>query len=198
MADLDKTVEKLENLKESKMNILGFKFTPVTLGATIAGIGSFIGTLYVGFTMWNTFQSMEAFLGDFVEVEEHMVMVTSELQLIEEEFKALKEVDGAMNEVVTTQVNSLKEMTGQLQGDMHDIKMELREDVAKVQDMMDKQDERNRGNVDTVRDLLNTFDLKMSEKIDRFETKVEGQMNNLDENLNKKIQRALDNPLAGN
>lgn len=198
MADLDKTVEKFENLKESKMNILGFKFTPVTLGATLAGISSFIGALYVLFTMWNTFQSMEAFLGDFVEVEEHMAMVTSELKLIEEEFKALKEVDGAMNEVVTTQVNSLKEMTGQLQGDMHDIKMELREDVAKVQDMMDKQDERNRGNVDTVRDLLNTFDLKMSEKIDRFETKVEGQMNNLDENLNKKIQRALDNPLAGN
>lgn len=198
MADLDKTVERLETLKESKMNILGFKFTPVTLGATLAGISSFIGALYVLFTMWNTFQSMEAFLGDFVEVEEHMAMVTSELKLIEEEFKALKEVDGAMNEVVTTQVNSLKEMTGQLQGDMHDIKMELREDVAKVQDMMDKQDERNRGNVDTVRDLLNTFDLKMSEKIDRFETKVEGQMNNLDENLNKKIQRALDNPLAGN
>ena len=75
--------------------------------------------------------------------------------------------------------------------DVHDIKIELKDDVGDLHDSMDKQDERNRANVDTVRGVINTFELRMDSKLDRLDKKID----ELEEQLDLKIQKALDNPL---
>ena len=132
-----------------------------------------------------------------------MTEVEGHLAVVEEEFKALKQIDDATNETVRTQVNSLKESVGELRDDVHDVEKELKEDAKKLFDSIDKQDERNRNNVETVRGVINTFEIRIGNKLDSFETRMQNKVDALDkkidtleDDLDKKISKALENPLA--
>ena len=52
MADLGDKLEEIEGLKDKQFKIFGLRMTLTTLGMAIAGIGSVLGALYGGFTMY--------------------------------------------------------------------------------------------------------------------------------------------------
>ena len=58
---------------------------------------------------------------------------------------------------------------------------------------MAKQELRNRQNVEDIRGIINSFEVRMDAKIDRLDTKIE----TLELNLDDKITKALLNPLSG-
>lgn len=77
-------------------------------------------------------------------------------------------------------------------------------DTDKVIKSIDAQETRNRSiikdtntqimaNVKTIRDIISAFEIRMDAKITKLDTKID----TLEENLDKKIQRALINPLLG-
>jgi len=59
-------------------------------------------------------------------------------------------------------------------------------------DNIDDQDGRNRKNVETVRGVINSFEIRMDAKIGRLEQSIDGLRGDVDE----KIERALNNPLS--
>ena len=52
MADLGDKLDEIEGLKDKQFKIFGMRMTLTTLGMAIAGIGSVLGALYGGFTMY--------------------------------------------------------------------------------------------------------------------------------------------------
>ena len=52
MADLGDKLDEIEGLKDRQFTLFGLRMTPTTIGMAIAGIGSVLGALYGGFTMY--------------------------------------------------------------------------------------------------------------------------------------------------
>jgi predicted nuclease with TOPRIM domain len=113
-------------------------------------------------------------------------------------------------------MKTLKENVAKLQTANLDLRMDVNQDraeaqnsldtqISRVEDNLDKQELRNRSNIEDVRGVINTFELRFESTIKAFEERMDSKMYKLDtklddleEALDKKIQRAIDNPLAGN
>ena len=59
---------------------------------------------------------------------------------------------------------------------------------------MAKQEARNRQNIEDVRGVISSFEIRMDSKVDRLDLKIV----TLEENLDMKIKQALTNPLLDN
>ena len=101
-------------------------------------------------------------------IESHISKTDSELKIVEKEFELLKEVDEATSAVIREQINSVKAIAATLQTDLHDLRMDLNQDVAGIKQphevtadklnanldkqtaVLDKQEARNRQSVEDV------------------------------------------------
>lgn len=153
-------------------------------------LGTLGGGLWAGFEFYKDYMTMKEQIQNYVAPD--LSAIDRQQAVMEKEFEALKREDDAMAEVVRTEVNSMKEGLGTVKSDLQDIKRELKDDMTSMFTIIDKQDGRNRDNVETVRGVINAFEIRMDSKIDRLDEKID----TLEEKLDSKIKRALDNPLA--
>jgi hypothetical protein len=135
---------------------------------------------------------------------------------IEGEFAVINTNFSALESILNSQMKTLKENVAKLQTANLDLRMDVNQDraeaqnsldtqISRVEDNLDKQELRNRSNIEDVRGVINTFELRFESTIKAFEERMDSKMYKLDtklddleEALDKKIQRAIDNPLAGN
>jgi hypothetical protein len=68
---------------------------------------------------------------------------------------------------------------------------QTREDIATLYRNLDKQDLRNRANVESVREMITAFEGRLADKMARLDDQIDG----LEEKLDLRIKRALENPL---
>ena len=93
---------------------------------------------------------------------------------------------------LATEIEGMKSTVDNLQTEMRQLKIDLNNDLTIIYDNMNEQDGRNRENIKTVRDVISGFEVRMGNKMDRLDDKID----TLEEELDRKIKRALDNPLA--
>ena len=114
-----------------------------------------------------------------------------------------------MNDTIRAQVDGMKDKISDIKEELRGVEDDLMEETKLVEDFikdtaaeiekesaalmdsLDRQEERNRNNVDTVRGIINAFEIRMDSKIDKLNDKLD----NLEDNFDKKIKKALDNPL---
>ena len=148
------------------------------------------GALWGGFEFYKDYTDMKEKIQTYVAPD--LSGFDKRIALIDGQFSSLKKEDIAMQEVIRTEVNSLKESNGNLKSDVHDVKMELKNDITKFFKNLDKQEERNRNNVGIVRGIINSFEIRIDNKIDKLDDKID----KLEENLDLRIKKALENPLS--
>ena len=141
--ELENIEEGIENLKNKEFMLFGLKMTPTTIGMAIAALGSVIGALYGGFTMY---QKVEEIANLDVGAYEQ------QMQLIDQK------------------IDNQQKLLDSIEQNLRDTK-QLTYDIEK-----------------RVNDKVVYFEGKM----DKFEGKVEKTQKDLED----KIQKALDNPLA--
>lgn len=141
--ELENIEEGIENLKNKEFMLFGLKMTPTTIGMAVAALGSVIGALYGGFTMY---QKVEEIANLDVGAYEQ------QMQLIDQK------------------IDNQQKLLDSIEQNLRDTK-QLTYDIEK-----------------RVNDKVVYFEGKM----DNFENKVEKTQKNLED----KIQKALDNPLA--
>ena len=141
--ELENIEEGIENLKNKEIKLFGLKMTPTTIGMAIAALGSVIGALYGGFTMY---QKVEEIANLDVGAYEQ------QMQLIDQK------------------IDNQQKLLDSIEQNLRDTK-QLTYDIEK-----------------RVNDKVVYFEGKM----DKFEGKVEKTQKDLED----KIQKALDNPLA--
>lgn len=174
----------------AELEYQGIKMSGSKLLLVLPLLGTLGGGLWGGFEFYKDYQDMKSQIQNYVAPD--LSGIDKQQAVIETEFASLRKEDEAMSALVRTEVSSLKETVSDMKSDVHDIKMELKDDITKFFDNLDKQDERNRNNVQDVRGVINAFEIRMDRKIDKLDQKIDTLENNLD----TKIKRALDNPLA--
>jgi len=75
---------------------------------------------------------------------------------------------------------------------LSDMKIELKDDITEVFRNIDRQEGRNRGNVEDVRQLISAFELRVDSKM----TRLDEQIDTLESKLDLRIKQALENPLS--
>ena len=196
-----------------------FEYQGIKLGGSkllliLPLLGTLGGVLWGGFEAYQRYLSMEEKIASFVspdmsKYDQGLIAIEGELAIIDVNFSSL-------DSILNSQMKTLKENVAKLQTANLDLRMDVNQDraeaqnsldtqISRVEDNLDKQELRNRSNIEDVRGVINTFELRFESTIKAFEERMDSKMYKLDtklddleEALDKKIQRAIDNPLAGN
>jgi hypothetical protein len=96
------------------------------------------------------------------------------------------------NSQIEQLVSQFKELLGDMRSDLSDMKIELKDDITEVFKNIDRQEGRNRGNVQEVRGLISAFEIRVDNRMG----KIDSQIDNLESKLDLRIKAALENPLA--
>jgi hypothetical protein len=187
-------------VKMSSKGMLGKMFWILPLLGTLGG-GS-----WAVFEFYKDYEDMKEAVQEYVSpdiswIEKHISETNSELKIVEKEFELLKEVDEATSAVIREQINSVKAIAANLQTDLHDLRMDLNQDVAELHNSievevekvnanldkqevrLEKQDARNRqsvedvnktssDNVTIVRGLIASSEERRDKMVDRLDTKI--------------------------
>jgi len=191
--ELENMEEGIENLKNKEFRILGIKVSFMSVTALLALLGSVLGALYGGFLMYQKVEQAIEFVDQQEEYQELMASYDQRMQIIE------TQLDEAI-------------------GYARDIKGDLRDDILSIEKTVDRMDDKVRDVEGEVREIIqnaeerfenkrdglqNDYDEKANRlqdsnqsRMDDLEAKVERDLKDLEDRLGKKLQRALDNPLA--
>ena len=169
-------------------------------------LGTLGGGSWAVFEFYKDYEDMKESVQEYVSpdmgwIEKHISKTDAELKIVEKEFKLLKEVDQATSAVIREQINSVKAIVANLQTDLHDLRMDLNQDVAELHNSievevekvnanldkqevrLEKQDARNRqsvedvnktssDNVTIVRALITSSEERRDKMVDRLDTKI--------------------------
>ena len=169
-------------------------------------LGTLGGGSWAVFEFYKDYEDMKESVQQYVSpdmgwIEKHISKTDAELKVVEKEFKLLKEVDQATSAVIREQINSVKAIVANLQTDLHDLRMDLNQDVAELHNSievevekvnanldkqevrLEKQDARNRqsvedvnktssDNVTIVRALITSSEERRDKMVDRLDTKI--------------------------
>src|SRR5210317_1229062 len=182
--ELENMEEGIENLKNKEFRILGIKVTFMSVSALVAVLGSVLGALYGGFLMYQKVEEVANL--DVGAFEQRM-------------------------EVIETKLDEAIDYTRDIKSGLRDDILSIEKQVDRVEDSMRKQEGEVREIIQNAEErfenkrdaLQNDYDQKANRLAERndslrtdLETKVDRDLKDLEDRLNKKLQRALDNPLA--
>jgi DNA anti-recombination protein RmuC len=191
--ELENIEEGIENLKNKEFKLFGIKLTPMTVSALVAGIASIIGSLYGGFLMYQKVEQAIAFVEQQEEYEAKIADFEEKMALMQAE------------------VNQTIEYARDIKGGLRDDIIGIEKQVDRVEDKLREQEADNREIIQNAEErfenkrdaLQNDYDEKAnrlsessSSRMTDLENKMERDMKDLEDRINKRLQRALDNPLA--
>ena len=190
---LENMEEGIENLKNKEFRVFGIRVTFMTVSALVAVVGSVIGTLYGGFLMYQKVEQAIAFVEQQEEYEQKIADYDQRMEVIElkleEAVDYTRDIKSGLRDDILAIEKSVDRMEDQ-----------LREQEADTRTIISSAEERFENKRDA---LQNDYDEKANRLAERndgrmtdLEDKVDREVKELEERLNKRLQRALDNPLA--
>jgi hypothetical protein len=187
--DLNKKVDQLEDAakkyasKDTVIAIGGYEFTPAKLMVAFTIVSSTLGGLYGTFEVYKDYQSMKKKIAsyeapDLSEFDKRLAVIEENSQKGADYTRDIK-VDLKnyirRNETVTEQVErSVKNAQRETEGEMRDMRKAVREDLEKA---------RNEANV-------------IRREMADARREIEREVVQLKKEVDSKIQKAIDNPLA--
>ena len=164
------------------------------------------GAVWAGFEGYARWVSMEKKINEYVAPD--LSGFTLKLELLEEKIDSLESN-------VTIEMSTLKELVGAAQDDARTIRTDIRNDVHEAHDQIANVDKRSRATEQDIRTSLRQTETDLRTMIDhasdRFDSKrtaiesdaqrrielIDSKLSELETKLRGMLQRALDNPLAG-
>ena len=168
-------------------------------------IGTIIGGLWGGFELYKRYEDMEKLVNEYKapdlsgfdkRLEVFDAQLKDKVQFVDIEISSLKEV-------IKTDINALKELVSDAQETARDIRTDIKNEVNAQHDQIANIDKRSREDgletrtamrnaENEIRDLISTTSKRWDDKL----TKVDNRIEELEKKLDKKIVKALENPLA--
>lgn len=185
---------EVENLKNTKMKIFGITMTPTTIMGAFALVSAILGSLYGAFEVYKDYMDMKE------QIQEY---VAPDLSGIEQKIAVVNEkMDGILAEV-----SIMKESMNETGDRVSDIKNDLRDDILRIEKIVDQVEDDLKDTETDVRAMIQNAEERFENKRDslqndydqareRLTTNTEREMKELEDRLNARLQRALDNPLA--
>lgn len=196
--ELENMEENIENLKNKEFRVLGVKVTFMSVSALLAVLGSILGALYGGFLMY---QKVEEVAGlDIGAFEQRMEIIETKL---EEAIDYTRDIKSDLRDdimKIEQQGDRTEDTVKDTEDDLMGRMRQVEKDIIDIIDMIDIAE----GRFESKRDqLLKDYDNKadrLNTNIDgdmqKLETDLKQSMKDLEDKLEKRVQNALDNPLA--
>tara|TARA_R110002020_G_scaffold163807_1_gene349991 strand:+ start:509 stop:1096 length:588 start_codon:yes stop_codon:yes gene_type:complete len=169
-------------------------------------LGTIAGSIWAGFEGYARWIQMEEKINEYVAPD--LTTFTVKLDVLEERLTSLEETNNV-------EIRTVKELVGSAQSDARTIRIDLRKDINEVQDQIAGVDKRSRDMNTDVRSSLRQTETDLRTMIDhasdRFGSKrtaieqdgqrrietIDTKLTELEERLRTMLERALNNPLAG-
>ena len=185
---------EVENLKNKEVKLFGIKVTAVTIGMAFSLVSAGIGSLYGVFVVYQDYMDMRA------QIQEY---VAPDLSGFQEQISVINEkMDG-----VIAEVRVMKDSMNETGDRVSDIKNDLRGDLIRMEKIIDQVEDQTRDVENKVREIVQNAEERFENKRDalqndydqakdRLQTSTARELKDLEDRLNKRLQQALDNPLA--
>jgi hypothetical protein len=181
---LEDMEQGIEDLKNKEFRILGIKVTFMSVSALVAVLGSVIGALYGGFLMY---QKVEEVAGlDVGAFEQRMEIIETKL---EEAVDYTRDIKGSLKDDIL----GIEKQVDRMEDKLRSQEEETRTIVQNAEERFENKRDRLQNDYD---EKANRLQESNQSRMDDLEAKVERDLKSLEDGLNKKLQRALDNPLA--
>jgi len=164
-------------------------------------IGTVMGGLWGGFEAYQRYLSMEARISEFVtpdlsDYDKRIAIMENKFAVIDRSIALLKD-----------EISSIKDTSEGQYLTIKDLKHSIREDIDRQEKIIDKVEDDISGIESDVRATIDVAEGRFESKRDQLQKDyvqksdtiredVERKITDLEVRLNKKLQRALDNPLA--
>lgn len=165
-----------------EIEFAGLKFKGGKIFAILAALSTLGGGLWGGFEAYSRYRAMEEKINSYVAPD--LTGIEREIALVRQDMKAVK-----------TRVAEVQEIT-------RNIREDTRADAASLHNAIGQVDKRSRGTdtdtraamrqaEQTIRTIISSAQERFDAKINSIDTKLDA----LEDRIEKKVQRALDNPL---
>lgn len=180
MTDLTKVADDIDGLADREIKAGGFKFTFASVAAIFAFISTIVGGLYGGFVLY---QKIEEVAGlDLGAYQQQMEVMDAKVS--------------GMAEKVEEAVEYSRDIKNGLKDDLLRIEQQTDRIEDTVRIVEDRVDKSLRENEAEVRSLIDNADVRFEAQRDRLRSSQDTEMKDLENRLDAKLQRALDNPLS--
>lgn len=154
----------------------GVKFTGGKMFAVITALTTLIGALYGSFEVYKDYMDMKAKIANYS---------APDLSGFDKRLDVLQAKMVQMETVVTETSDYTR-----------DIKNDLRDDLVRMERIVDNVEDDVNASEDKVRNMIDIAEQRFANKRDQVTSDTDVKLKDLEDRLNKKLQRALDNPLA--
>ena len=162
-------ITNIESLADREVKAGGVKLTASSVLAILAFLSTVVGGLYGGFTLY---QKIEEVAGlDLTAYQQQM-------------------------DVMDAKVSGISEKVEESVEYTRDIKNGLKDDLLRIEQQTDRVEDMVRDNEDKVRKMIDDAEIRFENQRERVRVSQTSSMKELEDRLNAKLQRALDNPLA--
>jgi len=139
MADLGDKLDEIEGLKDKQFKVFGLRMTLTTLGMAIAGIGSVLGALYGGFTMYQKVEEIASLdLGAYAaQMEQTSNKIETQerlLESIEQNLRDAKQLTYDIEKRVNDKIIRFEDKMDKFEAKVEDTKAELEDKLQKALD----------------------------------------------------------------
>ena len=169
MVDTTKIADNIDGLADREFKTGGMKMSFGSVMAILAFLSTIVGGLYGGFTLY---QKIEEVAGlDLTAYQQQM-------------------------DVMDAKVSGISEKVEESVEYTRDIKNGLKDDLLRIEQQTDRVEDMVRDNEDKVRTMIDDAEVRFENQRERLRVSQTSSMKELEDRLNAKLQRALDNPLA--
>jgi len=160
----------------AEIEFAGIKFKGGRMVAVAMGLSTLVGGLYGGFEVYKDYMDMKEMITSYVAPD--LSGFQEQLSVIEQKMASTEDSVLQATEYART------------------IKNDLKDDVARLEVMVDRIEDAVRETETEVREMIDIADQRFDNKRDQLYRDTDREIEQLEERLSAKIQEALDNPLA--
>ena len=160
----------------AEIEFAGIKFKGGRMVAVAMGLSTLVGGLYGGFEVYKDYMDMKEMITSYV---------APDLSGFQEQLSVIEQ------KMVSTEDSVLQATEYARQ-----IKNDLKDDVARLETMVDRIEDGLRETETEVRDMIDAADERFDRKRDALYGETDRKIKEVDDRLSAQIQEALDNPLA--
>ena len=157
-------------------------------------IGTLGGGLWGGFEFYKDYMDMKEQIQNYVAPD--LSEFDKNLAVLHEEMKITREEVVIIRDAIGEQVDFMRDTKHDLRGDlvrMEKILDKVENDIDKVEDETQNLMDRTKSDA---RAMIEDANNRFNDKVSGMEGYVKRGLNSLEEDLNRKLQKSLDNPLA--
>ena len=194
--------------EQTEMEIAGVKFKGGKIFLVLTALSTLGGGAWATFEFYKDYMDMREMITSYVAPD--LSGFQEQLSVLNEELKAVKEVSASHVKIIETygeQIEFMQNGVAANESASRDMKNNMRDDISRIEKIVDAVEDDIKEVEADVRAMIQNAEERFENKRDalqndyddkasRLKDTTDDKIKDLENSINKKIQRALDNPLA--